>query len=56
MSEGESNIKCVMCGKIIPPQKIIFEIVDDNKYAFDSQECVLFFKKFKSLYGSSLNV
>ena len=56
MSEQGSNITCMMCGKIIPAQKIIFEIIDDTKYAFDSQECVLFFKKFKSLYGSSLNV
>ncbi len=56
MSEEGSNMKCIMCGKIIPTQKVIFEMIDDIKYTFDTQECVLFFKKFKSLYGSSLNV
>ena len=56
MSEEKSNVKCMMCGKIILPQKIIFEMIEDIKYAFDSQECVLFFKRFKSLYGNSLNV
>ena len=56
MSQETPQVTCMMCGKTIPQQKILFEVIDDNKYAFDSQECILFFKKFKSLYGSSLNV
>ena len=56
MSQETPQITCMMCGKNIQQQKILFEEIDGNKYAFDSQECILFFKKFKSLYGSSLNV
>lgn len=56
MSHKSSDVMCVMCGKIIPPEQIISEIIDDEKYFFDKSECILFFKKFKILHGSSFNV
>ncbi len=56
MAPEASPTTCVMCGKTILKEKILFEVIDDDKYAFDSKDCILFFKKFKSLYGSSLNV
>jgi hypothetical protein len=50
----EKSITCAMCGKTIGPQKqILFEVIDGVNYAFDSKDCIMFFKKFKSLYGGS---
>lgn len=53
---SQDKIKCIMCGKTILENKVLYEKIDDDKYAFDSQDCILFFKKFKSLYGDSLKV
>jgi len=53
---SQDQVKCVMCGKTILENKVLYETVDDGKYTFDSQDCILFFKKFKSLYGDSLKV
>lgn len=50
----EAKVTCAMCGKIILQHKIFDETIDNDKYVFDSQDCVIFFKKFKSLYGDSL--
>ena len=55
-SSGEQEIKCVMCGKTISKKtQVLVEAIDGDNYTFDSKDCVLFFKKFKSLYGSSFN-
>jgi len=45
-----------MCGKMISEQKnqSLIEI-DGITYAFDSKDCEIFFKKFKSLYGEMFN-
>lgn len=44
---------CVMCGKtILQKTRVLIEVIDGDRYIFDSSDCVLFFKKFKSLYGS----
>ncbi len=53
---SQDQVKCVMCGKTILENKVLYETIEDGKYAFDSQDCILFFKKFKSLYGDSLKV
>ncbi|HEX9845470.1 MAG TPA: hypothetical protein VGA92_03285 [Candidatus Nitrosotenuis sp.] len=47
---------CAMCGKMISEQKnqSLIEI-DGITYAFDSKDCEIFFKKFKSLYGEMFN-
>jgi hypothetical protein len=34
-------------------EKIIFEIIDDTRYTFDSNDCVLMFKKFRNVYGTT---
>ncbi|HJU14259.1 MAG TPA: hypothetical protein VJ792_07375 [Candidatus Nitrosotalea sp.] len=55
-SGGEHETTCAMCGKAISHQKqALTEEIDGDSYTFDSTDCVLFFKKFKSLYGSSFN-
>ncbi len=56
ISSGDQGIKCVMCGKaIIEKTQVLVEVIDGGNYSFDSKDCILFFKKFKSLYGSSFN-
>lgn len=54
---SERDIKCVMCGKTIAQKtQVLVEMIEGNNYTFDSKDCILFFKKFKSLYGSNFNV
>jgi hypothetical protein len=55
MTEVEkSQIKCVVCGKAIINEQLkdAGEIIDGTSYTFDSDECVLMFNKFRSVYGS----
>jgi hypothetical protein len=34
-------------------ERIIVEIIDDTSYTFESIDCVLMFKKFGDVYGTS---
>jgi len=50
---------CALCGKTVGSgeydnQNGIVEIIDDETYTFDCDDCVLMFKKFRSVYGPSL--
>lgn len=48
---------CALCGKTVGSGEYdngIMEIIDDETYTFDRADCVLMFKKFKSVYGQSL--
>jgi len=48
---------CALCGKIVGSgdrEKGIVEIIDDETYTFDRVDCVLMFKKFRSVYGQNL--
>jgi len=56
MAKNESEITCAMCGKAIIDEdqtRRIVEVIDDTLYNFDSCECVLMFKKFGNVYGTS---
>ena len=60
MAKKKSEIICAMCGKVIigkdqtkNQERIIVEIIDDTRYTFDSIDCVLMFKKFRNVYGTS---
>ena len=47
-------VQCAMCGKPIvttTAKPLIIEQVDGLDYAFDSGDCALIFKKFRSVYG-----
>lgn len=45
-----------MCGKlIIEKENQILISIDGNNYVFDSKDCEMFFKKFKSVYGDIFN-
>lgn len=44
-------MQCAMCGKVIASKPHIVEQVDGLDYAFDSGDCALIFKKFRSVYG-----
>ncbi len=55
MTKGEkSHIRYVVCGKAIinEQRKEKAEIINGTSYTFDSNECVLMFKKFRAVYGS----
>lgn len=55
MQNDQQKNTCAMCGKKINEQKkqILIEKIDDANYFFDSPDCVLIFKKFRSLYGNN---
>jgi hypothetical protein len=44
--------KCALCGKTIIGTELIVEMIDDTSYTFDTDNCVLMFKKFSGVYGS----
>jgi KaiC/GvpD/RAD55 family RecA-like ATPase len=44
------NARCSLCGKLIEEMPIV-ERINDQPYKFDSEECVMTYKKFKELYG-----
>lgn len=46
---------CALCGKKpgVHAQRTITENIDGVNYTFDSNDCMLMFKKFKSVYGFS---
>jgi hypothetical protein len=60
MTGQKSQIKCALCGKTIisketedPKEKRKnVEIIDGTTYTFDTNDCVLMFKKFRGVYGS----
>ena len=55
MQNDEQKNTCAMCGKKIIELKkqVLIEKIDDTNYVFDSEDCALIFKRFRSLYGSS---
>jgi len=58
MQDEEKQDTCAMCGKKINEQKkqILVEKIDDANYIFDSEDCALIFKRFRSLYGNNFSV
>jgi hypothetical protein len=60
MTARKSQIKCALCGKIIiskekeelKEKRRIGEVIDGTTYTFDTNDCVLMFKKFRGVYGS----
>ena len=44
---------CALCGKPVRQGAKIIEKIDSELYLFDTQECAVMLKKFKSVYGSS---
>ena len=51
MKGQKSQVKCALCGKTINGKENekdkIMEIIDDKRYTFDTNDCVLMFKKFR---------
>jgi hypothetical protein len=48
---------CALCGKTVASEEYdnsIVEIIDDDTFTFDRADCVLIFKKFRSVYGPTL--
>lgn len=49
--------KCALCGKLIKEQRedksaIHAEVIDGTSYTFDKNECMLMFKRLRSIYGA----
>ncbi|MDW0300451.1 MAG: hypothetical protein QN649_07385, partial [Nitrososphaeraceae archaeon] len=42
---------CSLCSRIIENKKAIEEIIDGDRYLFDSHNCITIFKKLANLYG-----
>ena len=57
MQNNEPQNTCAMCGKKINDQKkqVLVEKIDDANYIFDSEYCILIFKRFRSLYGNNFS-
>jgi hypothetical protein len=53
----KSQIKCALCGKTIlkeqrqEEKQTIMDIIDGTRYTFDTNDCVIMFKKFRGVYG-----
>jgi hypothetical protein len=58
MTRPKRQIKCALCGKTIlrkkgqQKQHTIVEIIDGTNLTFDTNDCLLMFKKLRSVYGS----
>jgi len=52
MTENKHQAKCALCGKPILGKELIVEIIDDTSYTFDTNDCVLMFKKLGGVYGN----
>jgi len=49
---SETNLRCVLCSKLIDWEPII-KIIEGKKHHFDTRECVNTYMKYKSIYGSN---
>jgi hypothetical protein len=45
--------RCLMCGRVIAADKTLTRKFDGRDCLFDSKDCILIFKKFRSLYGKT---
>jgi hypothetical protein len=62
MTGRKSQIICALCGKTIvsnekeqpKERQRIVETIDGASYTFDSNDCVLMFKKFRAVHGNEL--
>jgi hypothetical protein len=54
MTRRKLQIKCALYGKkvISKEQNTVVENIDGTSYTFDTNDCVLMFKKFRGVYGS----
>ena len=47
-------VVCDMCGKMIPKKNIaIVKTFDGYTYNFDSDDCLLIFRKLREIYGKN---
>lgn len=47
--------RCALCGRVINAREKTptIERLDGRKYSFDTGDCALMFKKFRSVYGKT---
>ena len=54
---GKQHSECALCAKTIVDQQeqesfILKEVIDGSSYSFDTNECVMMFKRFRRVYGN----
>jgi len=49
---GINDGKCAMCGKALRHGYTVIEEIDRSPVAFDSKDCAIIFKRFRSVYGT----
>lgn len=55
---GKQLYECSLCGKPIvhlqehESSPVLKEVIDDTSYTFDTNECAVMFKRFRSVYGT----
>jgi two-component system, OmpR family, sensor histidine kinase VicK len=54
---GEQHTECALCGKTIvdiqeQESSILKEVIGGISFTFDTNECVIMFKRFRSVYGN----
>src|SRR5215831_20420515 len=55
---GKQHSECALCGKTIIDLKdssMLKEVIDGISYNFDTNECVMMYKRFRSVYGDDFN-
>ena len=51
---GKQDRECALCGKTtidLQESSKIREVICDTSYNFDTNECVMMYKRFRSVYG-----
>lgn len=48
--KSDSELRCVMCSRVIEWEPHV-EVINGKKYSFDSPDCAMTYRKFKSLFG-----
>lgn len=58
MSDNKTEFKCSLCGKSLlnrDSNEIIQEKISGSKYFFDSNQCVMMFKRLDHFYGKNIS-
>jgi hypothetical protein len=51
---GKQHSECALCGKTIvdvQESSVLKEVVGGISYNFDTNQCVMMYKRFRSIYG-----
>jgi hypothetical protein len=52
---SKRHSECALCGKTIADSSMLKEVIGGISYNFDTNECVMMYKRFRSVYGDDFN-